>query len=387
MFLQQLCALFLLDPQSRSSGAPEQKYAVRISQILGAQYEERSQQLYLLASQEEGRLCTLHVDDVVVMTTAALRVLAMQQDWFFFTLEPGVSGKRMEPHYIPTELEAVFMPQGRATRPALVSLEADLILKNQATARGSKQWPSEIDLLAEQIHRRVSSGQPVKDVAGEIHRLFFALETNTFKSADWLNIAFPNPRVHVLLPKDEMEKETGDELLAERQFASVMETVFNQVLADPGRSGENCRALRNLLLLSRIIGWTQDIDVPINAEALAAYQVSAQPLPLIPSRMVRRRVPVSDNRQVRVQLAGGVVFNVAERPRLRPAVSHSGAAVRLLPVSHTRRQLQPSRPRIINPVREVTIRSPPPFLVEQVVTNEQTICRINVTSLVTGSIQ
>jgi hypothetical protein len=166
-----------------------------------------------------------------------------------------------------------------------------------------------------------------------------------------------------------------------------METVFDQVLADPGRSGENCRALRNLLLLSRIIGWTQDIDVPINAEALAAYQVSAQPLPLIPSRMVRRRVPVSDNRQVRVQLAGGVVFNVAERPRLRPAVSHSGAAVRLLPVSHTRRQLQPSRPRIINPVREVTIRSPPPFLVEQVVTNEQTICRINVTSLVTGSIQ
>jgi hypothetical protein len=346
---------------------------LRVGRIIGAQYLDADNRLWLFAEDgDEAATAPLVADDLIVLTRAVSALSG--ETSFMFTLEP--IGDRMVPFFLPANIGPILA----GSRAAMTVTYCDVLLKGTAmalpfaTSLGLR--PSEIDLLAADISRRAGRGERVEPAPRSVHRLFFTMAGVSTTSPDWLRITYANPTVIVILAPPAGNE---DPLFAERQFAAVMEARFRELLRRRGFAGDQCRRLFNLFLCVKAVAWMKDIRVPIDLERLAAYEIATNSFPRIPVRRVSRTVVSPSGRSHVVQLEGGVRFDLLDLdgPGISTNVTRTAAPNAAVPA----RVHRVAAPLGNSGARTDVVRSPPPLSCEPVTLDGRRALRIDVSSL------
>lgn len=352
-----------------SSARAEEPSLLRVSRILGAEYREDVNRVWLFAEEgDRASTAPLLAEDLIALARAVW-ALPAETDSFMFSLEP--IGDRMVPFFAPREIGPLLS----GSRAAMTIQYCDVLLKGAALALPFATelglQPSEIDLLAADISRQNSQGS-VEDKYRSVHKFFFTMTGVSTPSDDWLRVSFPNPAVAVILAPP---VGTDEPLFPERQFAQLMQARFRELLRRRGFVGDETRRLFQLFLCFKCLGWMKDIGLRIDRARLAAYHIPGYSFPRIPVQQVSRTI-ASATGQYRVQLEGGALFHLRDwtrtpMPFMRGAGRDEIASAR---VHRVVARTPTEGPRD-------TDRSPPVLACEPVLFEDHRAVRIDVSSL------
>jgi hypothetical protein len=327
-----------------------------IGRILSAEYLESQRRLILTA--EEGP-APLVADDLIVLTRAVTNLTA-QQSTILFSMEPV--GSQMLPFFSPK----IVGPTLDRTECALVLTDCDLFLKAAALGLAnfwsSDAGPSEIDLMAADLLRKVRRGETVSNRTSVVHRLYFVLSlpNDTHLSPDWLTVSYPDALIDVVSSLDARQESSPD--TPEQMFAAMVKAKVG-VLAN---SSSTFARLRNMFLMLKIADWMlRDIRVPIDRELLASYATRQRQYPVVPIERASRTITHQDDSFV-VTLAGGVVFDLQGPLKRTARDTWSGVYPR----------------NVIAAGSSITAqREPPPVPVESVHDGDRRLVRVDVSEL------
>jgi hypothetical protein len=263
-----LAGILLLNPFGAGSVQGQELPAARavssldICDILGAEFDDRSNQLLLYASEACPDSTPLYADDVVKMGLAVLTV-----GNFAFSLERAA--KHMEIWYLPvTARDALTKLFQRSTVEATF-YKTDRVLKDLANGRnpdGSLPVASALLLCSRQL---CGASQVTANDFASTYVTYFDLDVNYI--SDGLRVWFDKPTLVVKAASRRAGEDAPDCIKA---FAEGLTRNMDRLMGHP-RLGADFRRLRNLLLLGKVFGWASSLYVPISLAHMQLHQTGA----------------------------------------------------------------------------------------------------------------
>jgi hypothetical protein len=269
-----------------------------IGEILGAEYNDTSNELLLYASEaRQDNRTILNADDVVKIGLAVLTV-----GNFAFSLERTVH--QMEIWYLPLSARERLTTLFHRSTVEETFYRTDRVLKDLANGRrpddSQRLGASALLLCSKQL---CDASQVTVNDFTSTYVAFFELDVSYV--FDGLRLWFDKPRL-VVKAASRTEGEGPPDCI--KEFAIGLTKNIDQLMSHP-TLGKEFRRLRNLLLLSKVFGWASSLYVPISVPVLQSQQTAtvkeSRPFKFTDNHIVCR--DLQDPRRVRdIVLRGGI---------------------------------------------------------------------------------
>ena len=238
--------------------------SLEIGDILGAEYDDTSNELLLYVSEADQSTATLlHADDVVKIGLAAMTI-----GNFAFSLER--TNKHMEIWYLPLSARDVLTALFHRSTVEATFYRTDRVLKDLANGENRddslRLGASALFLCSKQL---CGASQVTANDFASTYVTFFELDVGYV--SDGLRVWFDRPMLVVRAASRRAGEDAPDCIKA---FAAGLTRNMDQLLSHR-TLGKDFRRLRNLLLLSKVFGWASSLYVPVRVPHMQSQRTAS----------------------------------------------------------------------------------------------------------------
>jgi len=181
---------------------------------------------------------------------------------------------RYEIRYLPLSIEKQLVTTLSSSRVEKTLLTTDRALKEFAygvdVPRDLNTGASQVFLCSQDLSRWIASGKTIDSYSHGEFALFYELTAAfDFDGFEHLGIWVKEPKIVV---RAASRKADVPAPACVQRFAEILTGAMDKVLAHSGSLGIEFRRLRAILVLNRILGWSNSIFVPIDRKLLSSFQ-------------------------------------------------------------------------------------------------------------------